>query len=515
MKDHKLEKGIKEFIRLIEQDMNQDPATAGDETTTSDVSPQAAVNTTPSQAAAVYEPGEIQHAQTNIKFLSTLTMFTSVNPPDSDVWSRENNPQYIPLKDGRILKTISKLFPEFKIRGAGAARYADNQFRIVLRGLLRAPTKIIIKSTNIEKREEEPEKFVPLRQEQRNRYSRNILNEQRRGPIKGTVEAYLGDIKINNRGTLPIQGEEGLLKSFEDDKEKIITLKGVDLSTLMSWTGITPPEEEIEIPKEKEMEPEAKEKPKEKEEKKQKGFGAKRTEEQEIDNPHFDDIIKGAMNAFGFKKDQAIAAAKKAMEGEKVKTDADIARIITKIGKGTKAYAKQPKEAKREDKDIYFRNYFRMLLEAQKSEDLEGGGGGEILNNINDNLYKNWFESKNGIAAPTNKRIFIGNLYQWFAAESAIFKAEKRIVDRVRKNRSITITLEGQLLMEVEIWVDARLTGGGIKDQWKFYMLSGNTGKEVATADYKTPGSILSGKPRIGAPSLQQQAAINPQRVGK
>lgn len=498
---NKVEKGMQGFLKLIEADMYQDPATAGDASTV-------AGETSPPTATAgntQTELSPIQHAQSDIKFLSTLTMFTGANPPDSDTWENENNPQYVPLKDGRLVTTITKMFPEFKVKSGNAARYADNQFRLILKGLLRAPTRIEIVATSIKRREEEPVR-------EQSRYSNKILGEQRKSPIQGSVEVYLRDMKINNKtAELPIKGEEGILKTFQTDEEKKIPLKYVDLSTLMQWTGITPKEEPAQ---EKEEKPEPTEK------KKQPGFGAKGAEskketkeEKPENNPHFKDLVKTAIT-FGFTKGtEANDAVKKAMKNEKVKTDKDIVRIISKLGKSSGAYEKQPKTVHKEDKDIYFRSYFRMLLEAQNSEDLEAGEGGEILNNINETIFDSWFKGKGGIAAPTKRRIFVSNMYEWFAAESAIFKPQKRTVDRVRENRSINITLEGQLLMEVEIWVDLRLMGSALSDQWNFYMLSGGVGKRVGSQSYKTPGSLRRGiKSKLGPkPTLQQQASINPQ----
>jgi hypothetical protein len=540
---NKVEKSLKSFLKLIEADMNQDPATAGDAGTAAGATqPSGAVATIPGVPAAraptLYEPGPIQNPQTDIKFLSTLTMFTSTNPPESDTWSRDNNPQYMPLKDGRLVKTLSKMFPDFKARGGTAARYADNQFRVILRGILRAPTKIGIISTNIERREEKPEKSVPLRSERY--YPGRFLKEQRKGPIKGTVETYLADIKINNKtGVLPLKGEEGLLQTFESDKEKRITLSGIDLSTLMQWTGITPPEEEVEVPTTKEPESKPKE---EKPEKKQSGFGAKGAEEkpkekekekepEEKEKTNDDEIFDVVWNtalthqiAPGKKewteKDKVAAKkwAKKQIdlwkpEDEKEASVLGMTGTLTPAQKKT-LKGKYKKPVKMESKDEDFRNYFRMLLEAQNSEDLEAGGGGEILSEINETIFKDWFSGQDGIAAPTDNRIFVGNIYEWFAASSAMFKPQKRTVDRVRKNRSINITLEGELLMEAEIWIDARLIGGGgLGDQWTFYMLSGGIGKQIGSESYKTPGSLFRGaRSKMGPkPNLQQQASVKPQ----
>jgi hypothetical protein len=480
-KDRIVEKGMQNFLKLLTEAEDQSELDfAQEQPQQRELPMDTSLETQPELKPQAVDAG------TNIKFLSTLTMFTTKNPPDSNTWIHENNPQYIPLKDGRIVKTISKLFPELRVKSANAARYGDNQFRILLHGQLRAPTKIKIKGFTRERAEE------------------GLQREQREQRLRGSTETYLDYIRVENKAGLPLQGKEELLTTLKENKK--IKLKGIDLTDLMVWTQIMPPEEAQvkKVIKPEEEEPE---------EKKVSGKQEKKPEEERPienpeDNPNYEAIVKQIMDDYDKKSKEARRMAKEAMidwskknNGKNI-TARDIEAIVRDAKLESISYGKSSDE---------FGRYFRMLLEAQNSTELESGKGGEILSHLNDRIFETWFSGKGGIAAPTTNRVFIGNVFEWFAAESAIFKPEKRTVDKVREKSSIDITLDGALIMEVEVWIDARLMGTNITDEWTFQMLSNGGGKVIAKQSYKTPGSLMrTGKE--AKPDLQQQAAVNPQR---
>lgn len=95
----------------------------------------------PPQLPAAEEPksSDIRDPQrsTDIKYMSTPDMYTSVPPSDSADWPGEKKDYYWPLKSGKVGATLLKELSRtgFVGRGMGtAARYNEYQFRIIIRG---------------------------------------------------------------------------------------------------------------------------------------------------------------------------------------------------------------------------------------------------------------------------------------------------------------------------------------------------------------------------------------------
>ena len=384
---------------------------------------------------------------TNLKYLSTIDMFTTNYPPNSAEWTQEigKKPQFRPLQDGRVVNFLKKQFPTLKVRRAAAARYSDIQFRVILYGDLKAPT---------------------------------VLKVQTTGPKKVIVS--LDSIKIDNRFTSPA-GDVAIIEAI---KAKKIALPGIDLKQLTDWTGITP-EGEPEPEKEK-AKVAATEEPKE-----QEAGTEEAAPEKSQGQDQLSDIL---VNRMGYSKTAADAAAREALKGLSPESDEDWQKVITRaIQLAAKAPAeKKPKPVKPENASLDLHKYLKNLLIEKKSGELEHGLGGEILAAINDEVMDEWF-GDDGLAATTSKRLFKGKGFEWFAAESATFVPERRIVDKVEEGKQIQITLNGYFVIESEIWIDARIEGQGLLDSWSFRILG--QGAQVLNKILRTPG-IISKMPK-------------------
>lgn len=459
MKDRdKIEKTMKHLLKVLAE---QEPPSGAQPTPTLGLGLQAQSQAQAQQA----QPQALQPIDpgTKVKYLSTIDMFTSNYPPDSSEWTQETDkkPQFRPLQDGRIVNSISKLFPTMKVRRASAARYSDAQFRVILFGDLKAPTKIKIETTG-----------------------------------RKDVEANLESIKIDNRAGLLVTGHEEVLNTL---KAKKVKLTGLDLDDMMKWSGITPEEaapEGTETPP-KEPEPTVSPKkvvqkiidqgppdnakvlsqtPSSSKEIKSASPTASKKGSDPTKHKYYSDLITLVQKYWEVSKKDAIRFAKNALSDKDPQSDSELYHVAV-----DKGYFASKKE-----ESLNLHSYLKSILLEKKNE-LETGRGGEIVSILNDEIYDEWFSGK-GIAAPITKRLFKGNIYEWFAADSATFVPEKRIVEKVKEGKQIEMTLEGHLVMEAEIWIDARLGERGSVDRWTFRVL----GKDapVKEESFKTPGAI-------------------------
>lgn len=157
-------------------------------------------------------------------------------------------------------------------------------------------------------------------------------------------------------------------------------------------------------------------------------------------------------------------------------------------------------KAQRESLDLH--SYLKSLLLEKKATDvkktrygeggaeLETGKGGNIVATLNDGLYNKWFAGK-GIAAPTDNRVFKGNVFEWFSADSATFRAEERKMDVVDKKEA-EIVMKGDIVMEAELWFDARMGENGESlNTWTFRMLDNGAQEKTVGGPkwFKTPGT--------------------------
>jgi hypothetical protein len=178
-------------------------------------------------------------------------------------------------------------------------------------------------------------------------------------------------------------------------------------------------------------------------------------------------------------------------------------------------------KVQRESLDLH--SYLKSLLLEKKAtdvkktrygqggEELESGKGGNIVATLNDALYDKWFANK-GIAAPTDNRVFKGNVFEWFSADSATFRPEERNMDVIEKTQ-VEITMKGDIVMEVELWFDARMgENGETLNTWTFRMLD-NGAQEKSIGGPKwfktpgTPGVETSIKSKPGVKEAPEQKA--------
>jgi hypothetical protein len=442
-------------------------------------------------------------SQTKIQYLSTINMFTSNPPPGSEDWPEEakKKPQFAPLTDARIVGHLSKFFPNLKTKSARAAKYSDYQFRVNLFGTLTASTEIKMSTSG-----------------------------------KNKVEASLVSMSINNNAGLSPTGNKEALGEFKNEPLPL----DVNLKDFRKWSE-TPEGDEPEIkkeepkagepepqekevkkksPKEKsELEPKTKEteagepEPKTKETPSEAGepVRAKRADKWDAkEHPMYDDLVSSLVR-MGLENGPAARAAKKLLNKYDPKTDKEIAWLAT----NKKAYEST-------DLHVYLKNLLlekRDLKKAVKREqpgaELEAGQGGDIVSELNDNLYENWFgKTGKGIAASVRHRVFKGNLFEWFAAENAVFRPKERKVDITSKGEpgeevasEADVILKGEMIIDAELWFDARM---GEDDKglntWTFHMLDGEAkSKKIGGPKwFKTPGIPRTDVPPKAAATPQQ-----------
>jgi len=443
MKDDKLlERNIKNLLKiLIEQE--QKPGTAvpvisGAAPTSQQ--PLTKVTTTPiepKEEPAV--PSEISRSEPaqKIQYYSTKDLFTTDYPPNSREWVNElkQKPWMIPLQDGRIAQKLAKLFPTFSPSGShGAARYNDYQFRVILRGDLKAETNIKVTA-------------------------KTGSNE---------VNAELTFIKIPNNANLTDTGSNPkFIKSPE--KKNIITLE-IPTEELMQWaTGkkYEPPE-----PTEKPVE----EKPKEKEVPE---ITSSKT------HPYYEDFIDIATGeTMSMRKKDAEKFVSWLIQNRKPekKDLSDDKKIQITLN----AYNEYKKTNKPKTETVNLELYLRSLLleKREQKKELPTEKGGRIVAELNDKLFKEWFQRKGvGIAASVYNRFFEGNVFEWFAVQKANFSPKTR--DMKTEDDTVEINLNGDLVMEVEIWIDARVGENKGINNWTFRVW--DKAAPIAKASFQIP----------------------------
>lgn len=395
-----------------QQATGQQPGDA-QQTTGQEVSPYVAKEKTE------YDPSDIQNKK--VQYLDTHDLFTTQYPTNSSEWVDEvrKKKYYLPLKDGRVGRYLVKKLKDLVATGPnGAARYNEFQFRIILRGDLNAKTTISI-----------------------------VANDD------NTASAKLEDITLNT-----LHGVE------TKDKSQITTFKipkidiTCDNSKLIKWakqesTGRTATE--FEKTKAKEEQPEA---PEEHE-----GGTAK-------SSPHKEDMEGTARNKdyVGMKTKEAERYVKWLLKNKGMPKDEQGA--FNKVVNKSNIKEFKAAQAASESYTIDLQSYLKDLLLEKKAKPsgsaLEKELGGELINRMNDTLFKNWFK-QNGLAAPASNRIFEGCLFEFFAASEATFKPSEREVVKVKED-SVKLKFTGTLTAEAELWFDARIGENTNVHSWTF-----------------------------------------------
>jgi len=454
-----------------------------------------------------------------IEFYSTKDLFTTAPPPNSSDWPAEmkSKPWMIPLQDGRIAQKLMKMFPSFTQdgRGHGAARYNDYQYRVILRGDLTATAEIRALAstktpgtTNVEL----VSIIIPLSgasnldsggtnkdsvNKMRNKGSINIsmpteelvkwaTGRESRVQAKERVEDLMDQVYANasekfredyDRGHPTIKKIEQAVKDaidkfeledFEDKtvmKELFRKFKKID-------AGVEEPEK---VAPEEELE--------------------KKTITVE-EHPSYDTFFSIATGkSVGMKQKEAKEYLKWLIKMKKPP--------LKKMKEGDAAtFVLQNIEAyKTREESVNLSEYLkRLLLEQEKSrhgkKELETKKGGELIATLNDQIFNEWFKRKGaGIAASTNNRLFEGNMYEWFAASSATFTPKKR--DSKGVGDEAVITFKGDLVMQSEIWIDARVgeSRGGFSG-WSFRVW--DKPNPISTSTFKIPVTVRSVGSRVG-----------------
>jgi hypothetical protein len=423
-------------------------------------------------------PAEVGRMETGAKtqYYSTKDLFTTDYPPNSSEWVKElkAKPWMIPLQDGRIATSLSKLFPSFSATGPhGAARYSDFQFRVTLRGDLKADTTIKV-----------------------------TASEKEEGMAK--VELQKIDIPVKARG-LTSTGTNSIEKSVGQLKNKgVIDLKA-PTEDLLAWATGKAPEEKIAAVKDDTEELMSKvydSAPKAVKDKIEKGDPKINKVIDKVSR----DIFSGKIPADEthvyrtlFKELQLAAGIDEPEKpsAEEVKKDTTKGKEVGAEKPAEEKPKEEPAEEKPKEESVNLADYLKsLLLEAKKIPKTKRGGemkpeaGGQLVAYLNDVIFKQWFKSKGlGIAAPTSNRVFEGNMFEWFAASNATFRPTKR--DTKTVGGVVELTLTGELVMEAEIWIDARVgEEAGQTSKWTFRVW--DKAEPVLDKWYKIPATVKS-----------------------
>jgi hypothetical protein len=512
-----LERTIKKFLNLLSEQKPGEAiptpiaaaATPGPTSGVSDIGTTVSPERPALPAPAGTEPvkGKTLQSQ-NVKFYSTKDLFTTQYPSNSAEWVNETKkkPWMIPLQDGRIAQKLEKLFPTFSGASAAAARYNDFQFRVTLNGDLKANVKIKVIAKGSE-------------------------------PNKAT--AYLESIEIPNQAKLPEKGSDP--SSLDRIKKKGAIDIEANIDDLMQWaTGTKPAERADRIEKMMDKVYDnassnikssiAKDSPKLKEIAKSIttdiSRGAIKNRESEInkelfkklktvaaeepetiekapeETPFFEKMVDTVVAMYDAKQKEGKLPDRKSSKwkpGEKVNNaEAFVKKLLKKYpdftpedetDAATFAASESPSKKKEEVYSINLHSFLKNLLlekkSAEKRGELEHAKGGKIINKINDQIFDLWFAKKGkGIAAAATDRLFFeGNMYQWFAVEKATFVPKKR--EGETKGEDVELILDGQLVMESQIWIDARCGETGGINHWNFYVWDRAT--PIGKASYMIP----------------------------
>lgn len=442
-RDMLFEEDMKSLLKPLLEQWPKEPLGTGTTSGISPVAPEKNVAATavaptkpataevaaPPVAASTETPEKTLPEQKNIVFLSTKDMFTSAPPAHSADWPAEMREKtwMIPLQDGRLVQSVLKLFPTLTLDRksyADAARYNDYQYRVVLDGDLRAEIAIEVKASK-----DKPDIAVITLK------SIKIPNNGKNLSPTGTKEDFL----IPKNNAIEIKANTDELMKWALGEEPQLDLKSIrdKVEDLMSDT-YDKFKEEIEGMPEKDS-----------------------SELTDVVNDIADEVYNKNVD----NTEDAISVA-----------------LYKKLNKSNKPTStKEPEKAESVDLSRYLK---RILLEA-KPEILKSEEGGGILSVLSNNMFTGWFRKKVGISAPTSKRLFEGNVYEWFATSKATFTPKKK-TGKTDKKGGVTLSMSGELLMQAEIWIDARCgeKGAGL-NRWNFYVW--DTTQPIATTKYTIP----------------------------
>jgi len=519
------------MLNLLKPLLEQEPGTAepvaqpqaqqpGVAPTPAPIQPPAA---TPSELPPGQElvPSPRRELGAEIEFYSTKDLFTTAPSPNSSDWPAEikAKPWMIPLQDGRVAQKLMKMFPSFAQdgRGHGAARYNDYQYRIILRGDLTAQAEIrafastktpgtvnvelvsinipLTGASNLDSGGTNKDSVNKMRNKGAINISmptekllKWVTGREARVQAKKRVEDLMDQVYNNasekfrknyDRGHPSIKKIEKAVKDAIDKFE----LDDFEDKTVMKelFKKFRKIDADIEEPK-IEVEPEA---PAEEPEKKT------ITVDQHPSYRTFFDIATG--ESVGMKQKDAKEYLKWLIKTKKPplkKMKAEDA--ATFVLQNLEAY----KEREEQQESVNLSEYLkRLLLEQEKGgrqskTELETKKGGELIATLNDQIFDQWFKKKGaGIAAPTNNRLFEGNMYEWFSASSATFTPKKRDSEGV--GDEAVITFKGDLIMQSEIWIDARVGEGRAGfSSWSFRVW--DKVNPITTSTFKIPITVKS-----------------------
>ena len=358
-------------------------------------------------------------ADKQIKFMATNDMYTAKPPVDSSNWPEEANKKkwMVPLRNGSVGAALVEHVAEtFTPTGPHtSAKFSDYQFRIILRGNLNANATIL----------------AEIKRDDKALFRLKELSLDTPLTAKG---------KITTIDKTQFEGKEGL-------KDAIVIEGDTGNFFKKEYQNVLFGKEELEALKksEKESAPEEPEK-----------------------ETKFYDVMVDAARANSKSINIKSGDVKKYIDwllNIKNEPKSEIEAVKMAVNKDN---ADRFSEEIKKEETINLQDYLKsLLLEKKKSTELEKELGGSLINELNTKIFKQWF-GVNKIAAMTSSRIFEGAIWEWFACSSAMFKPKERRDVTETAAGNMKLEFDGILVMEAELWFDARVGEDGNQNTWSF-----------------------------------------------
>lgn len=388
--------------------------------------------------------------KSKLQFLNTPTLFSSQPPADSASWKDEKKEYYSPIVDGRLGQALLKHMKFFKPTGShGAARYGEYQFRIILRGSIKIDSVIEV----IAKKDDRC--IVKLKE---------VSMETPHGFEKHTRSGGTGDASGWSTKLKDIRIQADNYDIFEWAKKKLKAGENPINKGEVDTDNLPDPDQ----PK-KELLTKVEQQTK-------KGMFSKLEMLKRL-SPEERSMAKAVINE--------IFRWQSEFGPDRLKVDLDDEATLKDIVSKSKQAVKDGKSTE-EAGEIVMNNYYRtegidlskylkalLLTEAKTPRNQRGIGlerelGGRIIAKLNDKIFDAWFGINEGIAANTFETYFEGNIFEFFAADKATFRPTSRNVTDVKEDQ-VTIEFNGEILVDGEIWIDARVGEKNNRlDTWTF-----------------------------------------------
>lgn len=375
-------------------------------------------------------------------FLHTKNLFTTAPPPKGDRWAEEDKPMFKPLVAGKVGQYLARKFRGFltpEESGHSATRYSDNQFRIILVGVIKFNAKVRVEAGTTESKYflEQITMATPWD----NNYVKNE-EEIRKHAKPFSLKVDSKELYDLPKGEGEISGELETKENAEQVRtyssiEEFLKEKGYGEKDIEDYNALTK-QALKNVWQSKEVDEEI------------------RKKHDMLEKPLLENVLRNVK-----------ALLKEYPKGEPIpreELDAAILDAIKEyVGTG------EVKENYKVSLDKYITNLLNEQEAPKKAKKTHMGpvedSVEEIVAAFNKSVYERWFGSGR-IATTTRKRVFEPCLLEFFAVENANYRPKN--YELKENGNTVQVNLEGEFQCDGEIWVDARIAEKGRQDTWTF-----------------------------------------------